>query len=345
MSRPEDSRLDGADHPFFATAGGQTWVVVLAAGEGSRLRVLTTTASGLAVPKQFCSLNGGPSLLHAALERARAVASPERTCVIVAREHRRWWSDLAASVPAENVIVQPRNRGTAHGILLPLLHILRRDPDASLLILPSDHFVKEEAKLSMSLQQAMAQVERQRDRAILLGFTPDDPDPELGYVVPGTPAGAGVYEVDRFVEKPSVATARALIERGAAWNAFILAAHARTLLQAFEAHDPRSVQEMRRIIDSADTHEAAQQALSGLYERLSDFDFSRGIAQEGRLRMRMLTVPPCGWSDLGTPRRVAAVLGDATAAVQDWVEAHSRGFLNLAAQHARLDLGGEPLAQ
>jgi len=55
-------------------AGGGTWAVVLAAGEGSRLRALTTTSSGIAVPKQFCSLRGGASLLEEALQRAAAVA-------------------------------------------------------------------------------------------------------------------------------------------------------------------------------------------------------------------------------------------------------------------------------
>ena len=60
------------------------WAVVLAAGEGSRLQVLTTMASGVAVPKQFCSLGGGTSLLHDALKRASVIAPPERMCVVVA---------------------------------------------------------------------------------------------------------------------------------------------------------------------------------------------------------------------------------------------------------------------
>ncbi len=68
-----------------------TWALVLAAGEGSRLRSLTTTASGQAVPKQFCSLQGGPSLLQEALQRAAAIAPLQRTCSIVAAQHRRWW--------------------------------------------------------------------------------------------------------------------------------------------------------------------------------------------------------------------------------------------------------------
>ncbi len=104
------------------------WAIVLAAGDGARLAPLTTDVGGYVVPKQFCSLNGGPSLLQRALERAQSIVPRERVCVIVARQHQsRWWHDLR-SLPAQNVIVQPRNCGTANGVLLGLLHILERDP-------------------------------------------------------------------------------------------------------------------------------------------------------------------------------------------------------------------------
>ena len=69
-----------------------TWACpALAGGDGSRLRHLTTTAEGVTVPKQFCSLRGGPSLLREALERAKLVARRDRICTIVAAQHRHWW--------------------------------------------------------------------------------------------------------------------------------------------------------------------------------------------------------------------------------------------------------------
>ena len=156
------------------------WALVLAAGDGSRLQALTTTAAGVAIPKQFCSLGREPSLLHDALRRAQVVADPQRTCAIVADYHRRWWQPLQLGIPASNLISQPRNRGTAIGILLPLLHIMHRDPEATLLVLPSDHYVRNEEVLAGSLRAAMAEVARDRNLVILLGITPDEPDPELG---------------------------------------------------------------------------------------------------------------------------------------------------------------------
>ena len=85
---------------------GQDWALILAAGEGSRLRSLTTT-NGVAIPKQFCSLNGGPSLLQEALHRAESVVPQSRVCTIVAAQHRRWWESPLYHLATENVVVQP----------------------------------------------------------------------------------------------------------------------------------------------------------------------------------------------------------------------------------------------
>ena len=117
----------------------RTWAVVLAAGDGTRLAHLTRDARGNAVPKQFCSLNGGASLLQEAMHRARRLVPRERLCVIVAEQHRRWWRPTLWSLPASNVVVQPRNCGTANGILLAMLSILERDPLARIVFLPADH--------------------------------------------------------------------------------------------------------------------------------------------------------------------------------------------------------------
>ena len=120
-------------------SAARTWAVVLAAGEGTRLASLTRDAAGNAVPKQFCSLNGGRSLVQDAIQRARQVVTLDRTCAIVAEHHARYWRKALHSLPSENIIVQPRNRGTANGVLLSVLSILERDPFARTVFLPADH--------------------------------------------------------------------------------------------------------------------------------------------------------------------------------------------------------------
>jgi mannose-1-phosphate guanylyltransferase len=285
---------------------GHNWALVLAAGEGARLQALTMTASGVAIPKQFCSMGGSESLLHAALQRAQSVAPAQRTSTILAEHHRRWWQGLPLGIPPQNVIVQPRNRGTANGILLPLLQIVHRDPQATLLVLPSDHYVRNEDVLATSLRHAMVQLDEHREHIILLGLTPEEADPDLGYIVSDGDSTFRARDVAEFVEKPNVATARALIARGGLWNSFIFAADAQALVRLFEARCPAIVAQMQRIVaeERPDTRDAH---LAELYEHLPTLDFSRDILQRSPSALRVLKVPACGWNDLGTPRRVVEV--------------------------------------
>lgn len=313
------------------------WAIVLAGGEGSRLRRLTTTASGLAIPKQFCSLQGGHSLLHEALERAESVASTEHICAIVSQKHRRWWAPGLSALPAANIIVQPRNCGTANGILLPLLYILTRDPEARVFILPSDHHVRDEQVLAASLQSAAQEVSMRRDEILLLGILPEELDPDLGYIVPGRSDGA-VSIVDRFVEKPDRSYARVLVDAGALWNAFIVAARAGTLLQLFVQRFPKVVIDLQRVVDQKQFTPDLSAVALDLYRDVPDLDFSRDILQGAESRLRVLRVPRCGWSDLGTPKRLAETLQTLPRSngysYGDSPNAQS-GLLNLAVQHAR----------
>jgi mannose-1-phosphate guanylyltransferase len=317
-------------------ASANTWVVVLAAGDGRRLHQLTTNESGVPVPKQFCSLNGGPSLLRSALRRAETVASPHRICTVVAEQHRHWWQPALTPAEHANVIVQPRNRGTANGILLPLLHIMRRDPQARVVLLPSDHYVDDESVLAAALRGAIRKLGSSQE-ALLLGIAPDEPDPDLGYIVPGGPLEHKVSSVDRFVEKPPGAEAQRLIKAGALWNAFIVAAHAGTLLDLFNASFPWIVKAMRSAVERDASTPTDPVAIVDLYKQLADLDFSKHVLEGAEARLRVVPVPSCGWSDLGTPTRLAETLRrlPQNRAAPDEAQNSISGLLNLSQQHAR----------
>jgi len=329
LSRNHWSRQQDVEH---------NWALVLAAGEGSRLQALTTMPSGLAVPKQFCSLASSSSLLGDAVRRARVIAPTDHICTVVAEHHERWWRALPGNLPAENIIVQPRNRGTANGILLPLLHILHRDADASLLVLPSDHFVRHEALLADSLRQAMKQTKEGSQQIVMLGFTPEDADDELGYIVPEG-GGGMLRDVSQFIEKPSRSAANALIECGGLWNSFIFAANGQALLRAFEEHSPQLVADMRKVVASEGDATARRRELTALYENLPAVDFSRDIVERCPSQLRVLNVPACGWSDLGTPRRVAQAVDrhQLTRRPTRSAVSNAQSFLDLAAQCLLMD--------
>ena len=280
-----------------------TWAIVLAAGEGSRLRSLTTDATGVAVPKQFCSLMGGPSLLQETLHRAQRVVVRERVTAIVAEQHRRWWQGVLWAMPSANIVVQPRNRGTANGILLPVLRIVARDPLARIVFLPADHYVHDERILARSLDAALAELSQRPSELILLGISPEDADPELGYIVPRSQQPDGSMPVERFVEKPDASSARRLIDAGALWNSFIFAAYGFAVLSLLRRLHPELVDGMETTLSRN-----APGALTELYERLPEVDFSRHVIQNTADLLRVLPLPRCGWNDLGTPQRVTETL-------------------------------------
>lgn len=315
----------------------RTWAIVLAAGDGTRLASLTTDEHGNSVPKQFCSLNGGSSLLADALQRARHVAPRERVCVIVAERHRRYWQPALWTTPASNVIVQPRNCGTANGILLATLRILERDPLARIVFLPADHYVRNEAALAGSLREVATLLTRNPDELLLLGIEPEEADPELGYIVPVKSAASndGTRAVERFVEKPRASLARELLRAGALWNSFIFAACAPALLGMLRRLQPEIVENMETAIARDARLGARSIALEEVYAELPAVDFSRAVIQGAEQQLRVITVPACGWSDLGTPQRVAEALKRFEPARRRNPAVAVPAFINLAAQHAR----------
>lgn len=295
-----------------------TWAIVLAGGDGARLRDLTSTRSGTTVPKQFCSLDGGKLLLEMAVDRAERLASRERILVSVNHAHRRWWRRDLADLPPDNVVAQPSNRGTAPGLLHPLLELHHRDPRAAVVVMPADHWVADEVTLETAARQALLDLAARPDSIIALGIRPDESESDYGWMVPAdAEALDGPSGVARFVEKPSPAEARRLQALGGVWNSFIFAAHVGRLIGLYEEVLPSLVWSLRMC--RWDRCGPPSATLGRLYRHLPSTDFSRDVLELVPQALRVRVVPPCGWSDLGTPARVSR-----------WARRHARPRTNRA---------------
>jgi mannose-1-phosphate guanylyltransferase len=281
-----------------------TWAVVLAGGDGSRLREITTTMAGEVIPKQFCSLQRETCLLEDAIGRAHAVALPQHICSVVAEQHRRWWNSALKALPPQNIFVQPNNRGTANAILLALLQIERRAANSVVVLLPADHYLTDEAMMARSLRTAVNLAADNRRLVYLLGAEPNHPDDELGYIVPNEQRRDAPMGVLRFAEKPTLEKARELIKEGALWNTFILAGTVRALLSLFEGRFAATISDMRRALQLAESSRVGPVALEVLYADLESRDFSRDVLELHDQMLQVLRVRSCGWTDLGTPKRV-----------------------------------------
>ena len=283
------------------TESFRPWVVVLAGGDGQRLRGALVRGRQVDRPKQFCRFSEAESLLERTLQRARRVADSSRIVVAVREDHRCWWPSQLNQLPGENVLAQTDNRGTAVAILHALVHVLRKDSNPTVVILPSDHGVAVETVLLESIGLAARVAKRSRKHLVLLGAAPEHPETEYGWILPKGEITAGARDVERFVEKPEPRLAAELLAAGALWNTFVCASSGQALLELYEKSQPLM---LHRYLDVLAAQDADQLAGRTLFRALPCVDFGRDVLQSAAGHLRVLRVPPCGWTDLGTPNRV-----------------------------------------
>jgi mannose-1-phosphate guanylyltransferase len=289
------------------------WILILSAGGCGTLGHLTTDREGRAVPKQFCSLNGGDSLLQGSLRRARHLAPYRRICAVVDPDQEHYWRPMLTPLPDRNVIGQPCNRGTLNELLLGVLGILRRDPEARIVAWQADHHVLDEETLIDSVRSAAASLYRDRegllgDRVLLLGMLADDTDDALSYIIPGAPLSPGIREITRFADKQAAAIARDPSSRGALCNSLILAAKGTNIVECIRERYPEIVESLAACFAIDTSRERATGDVQEVYRKLPVLNLSQVVGQGGETGFCVFAAPACGWTDLATPRRVSNAL-------------------------------------
>jgi mannose-1-phosphate guanylyltransferase len=267
--------------------------VILAGGSGTRL----WPASRRARPKQLLALGASPEVMvAAAVELGRRVAAD---VAIVTAE-----SQVAATrsaVPNVELIVEPVGRNTAAAIGLAAAILARKDPDASMVVLPADQHVGDRAGLAHVLEIALAAAE-QADVIATVGIPPTRPETGFGYLeltaiaIPGA-----VQPIARFVEKPDLATAESYVASGRyLWNAGIFCARASRLLAELDRQLPETAKAVREIANDPASARARYQALPSV-------SIDHGVMEKAE---RVVTVPAAvGWDDVGSWAAIPAIRG------------------------------------
>lgn len=269
------------------------------------------------LPKQYVNFIGRRSMLEHTCDRAARVVPLEKLFVVVSKEHLSFPEvrRQLAAVPPDNVVVQPANRDTVPGILLPLLHVHKRYPDAIVAIFPSDHFVLEEERFMSHVRRAFSVVESDLSRLVLLGVDPRGPDPDYGYIVPGKKIddsrSCSVRQIEMFVEKPPSEAAAKVISREALWNTMVTVFACKTFLSVVPRAVPglhRMIEEVRAAVDTPDEKDVTER----VYQRLPALNFSKGILEalpfEHRRSLVVLPARGVTWADWGTPERLLGTL-------------------------------------
>lgn len=312
--QPRNSRQVGGR----ADVVRRRWGIILAGGDGVRLRGLTRLISGDDRPKQFCPLLGEGTLLEQARRRAEKSIPPEQILFALSRAHQDYYRDLG--IRASQRIVQPCNRGTAPAILYTLLRIARMDPDGIAAILPCDHYYAPENNFTVALESAFEIAQARPQSVVLVGAQPKGPELEYGWIELGEPTRgchAEVFHVRGFHEKPSLPLAEHLLRTGALWNTFVMVGHAQAFLELAREFVPGLLAAFRSE-QALPPHGAEIRIADWLYARIAPADFSRQILSPGASRLVTLPLGGADWNDLGDPDRVFSTLLGSDAELPGW---------------------------
>ena len=285
------------------------WAIVLAGGEGTRVRSFLQRTCGGSGLKQFSAIIDGRSMLRCTLDRVVHLVPPERVLVVVSSQHRNDAEKELADWPRHNIIYQPKNCDTAPGILLPLAHITNRDPAATIVVFPSDHFILDEIGFMGAVKKALTELKKNPTKMILLGMPPQKgEETEYGYIVGGQRNGfAEACPVAGFVEKPPLAQARELIQRGALWNTMVFAVDNGVLWDMVQRASP-ALYHAFRLVQTMLRRESSSHQLDHLYEVIPPANFSSVICEPLASKLSVLAVPDVGWSDWGTAGSIMRTL-------------------------------------
>lgn len=278
------------------------WAIVLAAGRGTRLATVTRALCGRDLPKQFVALTSRRTLLQETMDRIAPLIPPERTVVVVSDVHADLARAQLADYPGVEIVVQPADRGTGPGILLPLAHVMARDPRASVAVFPSDHHVHRPAPFLAAIRGALRLASKTPAGVALLGVAAERAASDLGWIVPGDRIGTGGSRVRQFVEKPDADAAMLLLQAGALWNTLVVVGGVGALWRLGRRHMPGQAAAFETYMRALGRPDA-EDVLARVYDAMSPADFSRGVLQV-TAGLAVVPVVDSGWFDCGTPERL-----------------------------------------
>src|SRR5580693_6887570 len=213
-----DNCLDVSRSQKLDSSAVHLWAVLLAGGDGVRLRDLTRRISGYSRPKQFCRIIGEQSLFRETRTHLDPLFTRDRQVFVLSRAHERYYGDDLTDAGDSCIIEQPLNRGTGIAIILALLRILQRDPDAMAAFFPCDHFYADDDSFRLTIRSAVGFAEQNPESIILVGAHAEYPEVDYGWIEPGVVVSESLAgpltHVGRFWEKPPLHQARALLRRG-----------------------------------------------------------------------------------------------------------------------------------
>lgn len=273
------------------------FAVIMAGGKGTRF----WPRSREKMPKHLLDISSERTMIRETVDRIRPLVPAERTLIVTGKSHAAEMIRQLPEIPPENILIEPVGRNTAPCIGLAALHILRRVPDAIMLVLPSDHRIGDEAAF-LRIMQAAAGAASQGDALVTIGIHPTGPETGYGYIEQGDPLSAGgadaIYRVRSIREKPPREQAeRFLAQGGFSWNSGMFVWKASTIIEAIGQFLPDFEQGLLQIREALGT-DREEAVVSAVYTGQRAVSIDYGVMEKAK---NVLVIPGAfGWSDLGS---------------------------------------------
>lgn len=284
-----------------------TYALILAGGSGTRFCPLSRNDK----PKQLLDLFGDGTLLTQTINRLAGLVPLENILILTNALQFDAVCQIASMLPAENIFAEPAKRDTAPAVALGIGLIAARNPNAVMMVLPSDQLIKDHHAYQAVMKDALKCAEYS-DGLVTIGIRPTWPCPSYGYIergdracIPGTDFQHPPYEVKRFREKPSIEVAEEFLNAGGfSWNAGMFVWSLQTVIKQLASHTPQLaefISELRKSNDLLATIDAQ-------FPNLTPLSIDYALMEKAD---RVLNIEATfDWDDVGSWVSIAKYLAD-----------------------------------
>ena len=271
-----------------------TNIVIMAGGIGSRLWPVSTPE----MPKQFIDLLGvGKSLLQLTAERFRPVADIAGMWVVTSENYVDIVRKQLPEMPADHILAEPVPRNTAPCIAYACWRIMREDPEANIVVTPSDAIVLKTELFSEIISKAL-EFTASTSSIVTVGIHPDRPETGYGYICSSSKEECNVVKVNEFREKPDRETAERYLAAGNYfWNAGIFVWSVSTIVDQMRRHAPQIAGMMDKIAGTFGTEEE-KAALAEFFPQCDKISIDYAVMEKSD--SIYVISADLGWSDLGS---------------------------------------------
>lgn len=275
--------------------------LIMAGGKGTRFWPLSTEEK----PKQFLNLIGKDTMIQMTINRIKPIIPMERIFVCTGDKYVSLVKEQLPDLPEKNIIIEPEGRNTAPCIALSAFIIKRYYKDANMIVLPSDHLIKDEEKFRNIVREANNFLENNEGAIITLGMKPDRPETGYGYIKYSGNLEENneqnVFKVDRFVEKPNEEKAKRYLKDGSyLWNGGMFLWKISNIINEIKKYSPATYEAIHAI--EVVEEELLQDLINEKYNKTQAISIDYAVLEKSKNIYVILS--EIGWDDIGTWKAV-----------------------------------------